>query len=656
MGLLVDPDTLGMTSIRVTAGGSGYTTPPPVSFIGGGAPTVTPQALAVVSDGVLTGITLMDPGEDNSSAPTVVIGGPGSGAAALADYRKGDTGPGDKPGARILETYHSLNCRVKILTDIHCVVDGHGFANIVSLASCGGYEVSDFSATGGIMGLSLECGDVCDHYAIPEQKNAIGKGINCGFITMTDCRKPPDWAVVAIKGSGTSKAYQDRYGDGNTAFVQRMLNWGFTIKGIRITSAFGYQANACAVSAFFCLGKGDFGTVESYGYGREVEAEHCHGDFHWTVIGGDGELRYEFSHGGSFIDTNVTCAAPMNAGGFAVGLSGREMTTVTTAAVAAGADKTPIVGIATDEISVDDKVKIGPYWVTATMLIDNGLSPWWPPVPYIKHTPLPGAVAAGSPVLISQHADMRHVALASGGAQHGLSMLYASIADLDASRFKYSGSHAVELRSSHVRMRGDFPQGGGSLGLGSGTHFQLWGDKRSTAIIDEAFIDANPAVAKLIHFDYGPGDEFGSVLLNKCRIADIANLMDQPNAQHRQLSMRQCIDISGTNFKEMAHPTMQGSNANGYWKYHEDGVLECWIRNAVTDANGDFHWTFPKVFTGGGATVAVNATSAALAVGVPRTLIAGPPSSTQVHIKSMRPDGPSEASAFHGKAIGRWFV
>jgi FtsP/CotA-like multicopper oxidase with cupredoxin domain len=75
-------------SVLVTAGGSGYTTPPTVTFTGGGA-TTQGTATATITNIVNT-ILLTSPGAGYTSAPTVrFIGGGGTGAAATAAITSG---------------------------------------------------------------------------------------------------------------------------------------------------------------------------------------------------------------------------------------------------------------------------------------------------------------------------------------------------------------------------------------------------------------------------------------------------------------------------------------------------------------------------------------------------------------------------------------
>lgn len=77
--------SVGVASVTVTAGGSGYTSAPTVTF---SAPTLsggtTATGTATVSAGAVTGVTVSTAGSGYTSAPTITFGGPGSSATATA--------------------------------------------------------------------------------------------------------------------------------------------------------------------------------------------------------------------------------------------------------------------------------------------------------------------------------------------------------------------------------------------------------------------------------------------------------------------------------------------------------------------------------------------------------------------------------------------
>ncbi len=75
----------GLRSVTVANGGTGYTSAPAVSFVGGGGAGAA--ATATVSGGVVTYIALTNPGSGYTSAPVVTFaGGGGTGAAAIANF------------------------------------------------------------------------------------------------------------------------------------------------------------------------------------------------------------------------------------------------------------------------------------------------------------------------------------------------------------------------------------------------------------------------------------------------------------------------------------------------------------------------------------------------------------------------------------------
>jgi hypothetical protein len=82
-GFIVPEPVQGVAHINVTNSGSGYTSAPTVTLIGGGGTGA--QAIAAVASGHVTGIAVTSDGAHYTSAPSVVItGGGGTGAAATA--------------------------------------------------------------------------------------------------------------------------------------------------------------------------------------------------------------------------------------------------------------------------------------------------------------------------------------------------------------------------------------------------------------------------------------------------------------------------------------------------------------------------------------------------------------------------------------------
>jgi hypothetical protein len=70
-------------SVIITAGGSGYTTAPTVTFSGGGGTGAT--GTATVANGAVTGVTITNPGSGYTSTPTIAFSGAGTGAAGTVN-------------------------------------------------------------------------------------------------------------------------------------------------------------------------------------------------------------------------------------------------------------------------------------------------------------------------------------------------------------------------------------------------------------------------------------------------------------------------------------------------------------------------------------------------------------------------------------------
>ena len=82
---LTRPAGLGIDSIRVNAGGTGYIAPPYVSITGGGGSNATAFARINRATGALEGIDITSPGDGYTGTPTVTLtGGGGTGAAVGA--------------------------------------------------------------------------------------------------------------------------------------------------------------------------------------------------------------------------------------------------------------------------------------------------------------------------------------------------------------------------------------------------------------------------------------------------------------------------------------------------------------------------------------------------------------------------------------------
>ena len=103
-----------VTSINVTNGGSGYTTQPIVSIVGGGALSGNQAfATAQITDGSVTGVNITNGGAGYTSVPAVAItGGGGTGATAVAVCR----GPVDSINIEYAGTEYTYEPTVSLVS------------------------------------------------------------------------------------------------------------------------------------------------------------------------------------------------------------------------------------------------------------------------------------------------------------------------------------------------------------------------------------------------------------------------------------------------------------------------------------------------------------------------------------------------------------
>lgn len=115
-------DNTAQTSVQrvvVTAGGSGYTSAPALTFTGGGGTGAA--GVAIVEGGAVVGVFITEPGSGYTSAPAVAFGGGGgTSAAALAEISGVEPDWPSRQGAEVADGEGTLRW----------VEDGPGFDNV----------------------------------------------------------------------------------------------------------------------------------------------------------------------------------------------------------------------------------------------------------------------------------------------------------------------------------------------------------------------------------------------------------------------------------------------------------------------------------------------------------------------------------------------
>ncbi len=85
-------ESSSISTVTISAGGSGYTSAPTVVFTGGGGSGASATANVNVTKGAVTTITMISGGSGYTSAPTVSFaGGGGTGASATATRNQNHT-------------------------------------------------------------------------------------------------------------------------------------------------------------------------------------------------------------------------------------------------------------------------------------------------------------------------------------------------------------------------------------------------------------------------------------------------------------------------------------------------------------------------------------------------------------------------------------
>lgn len=334
-----------------------------------------------------------------------------------------------------------------------------------------------------------------------------------------------------------------------------------------------------------------------------------------------------------------------NADNRCISLAGTTTTTTTTADAAEGDTKIMITPI-TRAIYKGTPVKVGTHWVTATDFIYGNSG-----VPYMIVTPLPGAVSAGATVTLDEKFVVKDLKVTTASGADAVVGAHGTINRCDMSGLRWSGLRGMDLEDVQVNIVGDIPL---TVGRVSPTtaNFTIRGDEFTNVTVINSKILTNPRVAK--HFSFSADEtQHGGAFLHYCRIQDTADLhAGTGGTQLNNISMAWCTDAdTGVH---VSHPAAVGGadDTSGRYKYHDDGVLECWLRVETTNSNGDFTWTFPAPFNGGSTTVAVTATIVTTSV---RIITVGAPTSTSCTIKTVTTSGSGVATAFSAHAIGRWY-
>jgi hypothetical protein len=222
-----------VSSVTVTAGGSGYTSDPTVAFSGGGGS----GAAATAVRGTVTGITVTAGGSGYTSNPTVAItGGGGSGATATATrtgnavtgitITNGGTGYTSNPTVTITGGAGSGATATAVrgtVTSVTVSNEGSGYTSVPTVAFTGGAG-SGATATAVIQGdAGFKVGDVFS-FAQTENDLSYIRVKEVGVEELGAINVPTSWTILAPGSGYTSASTTDTITSDTGETLQITLN------------------------------------------------------------------------------------------------------------------------------------------------------------------------------------------------------------------------------------------------------------------------------------------------------------------------------------------------------------------------------------------------------------------------------------------------
>jgi hypothetical protein len=251
-----------------------------------------------------------------------------------------------------------------------------------------------------------------------------------------------------------------------------------------------------------------------------------------------------------------------------------------------------------------------------------------------------GDIPSGATVAADRRAKVGRLKADFKSSFGGIRVQDADVLGLDLSGIAYTGRYALRatLNSFIELVGGDLPFVGRAGG--DCRTIRLEGDSRIS--IDGITAEKHAGVGSHIQLL-----DNTSMMISNSRIEDVADFIAiaADGAEYVEWANNQ--DFAG---QVVSHPFRRGSEANGEWVKHEDGTMECWLRN-VTIPIGGYTWTYPETFISA-STVAVSAQSRDVAT----PIIAGASSSSAASatIQLWTVAGATVAGSANLFATGRW--
>lgn len=507
----------------------------------------------------------------------------------------------------------------------------------VGLSSSYNVCVGDFDATGCKQAVYILPGDNADAYAISRDSGRVMRGIRFGFITGILSGAGSGQHGIEIQGQSQSKWETI---DGSPKL--RNLDLDIVLEGSDLTYNGTCPASTDAIYVANHCGFVELGVCKSRGYSRRaLYVYHAAGasNTRWNMTGSDQGIYYS---GGGTADGIGNSVAPayddQDTGGLTI--LGQSLTGALAVASASGATSSTLSTSFQSTVFPGDIVKIGNNMVVATATTGpDGVT--------LFHSPLLSAEASGVAVTVSQHPQARLQPNTKGG-RFGVRLVDCR-AELWGAGPINSGQFGIRIEAGAVVvMNGVWPRETGQNSATT-TNYDLYVAAGAHVSISAAQI--GPAAASLEHHIFA--DTGASVHLVDAVFDGLRDSDGKPiklySGSLTDLTIGRLVDTTG-----VLVDLFGGSNSNGFYIYHQDGTLECWIRNIQTNSNGTYTWTFPApspgYLTQAGIDVQATPTSSSTLTHVHAISASGDTAS----INTWNASGTKAAANVNLKAVGRW--
>lgn len=507
----------------------------------------------------------------------------------------------------IIKTYHPEQCRLTVSRPIDAYKTPMG--RVFEYASTINCKVSDINVKNIKQIYWSGIGDIDGVYAQESQLGRVNTGNEIGHIYGENIVVGDAIYAVLFKGEGTSKF---EFYEGTNQLFQRQGLMGLKVKSHTIYCASGKEV----IRVRGIRGQVDLGECRLFGCPISLYVLSGSGKWSADVVDGDGTIRVQNQRGGTLLRTNInkgndanSATSDLYASGYeskncTVHLKGIISTTTSREAASAGATRIAINPFTSgwSAVSPNDLVQIksGTNIIEAratSFAVEGAL--------FLDVTPLTKPIASGATITIDNRVELDYLNMSSQSSEYGLYSENAIIKKLDFSDMGWSGRHTAKMYNTRANIIGRLPSSDARR-LGTSSDQGIWADYKCRLVGMNLEIPAGSDGDEAIFLQSYSGSREGAVLtLIGGVVGNINTLSPNTNYPLNQIHFNGVVNNEGVLLKPLGR---SGSNANGYWVKHDNGVVECWLRNVTVGATQPYVWTFPTPFANTASTF-VTATS-----------------------------------------------